>query len=109
MGTMSYNNLSVQFDDRVLAHLHVVIIQKFRSRQSFAMSWVDGTSSGSGRTVIWLTPDLPIVFKFLGNRTPAIDRRWLDLLTASAESSTGLIVTDERGVLVKSTGTNLRG
>ena len=107
MGTMSYDGLSVQFDDRVLAHLHIVILQKFRAKQSFVMSWVDGVGAGSGRTVIWLTPGLPIVFKFAGGRLPAIDRAWLAALGASADSSTGLIVLNEHGELAKSTGTNM--
>jgi hypothetical protein len=104
---MSYDGLSVQFEDRLLAHLHILILQKFRSKQSFVMSWVDGLGAGSGRTVIWLTPDLPIVFKFAGSRLPAIDRNWLAVLSESAESSNGLIVTNERGELAKSTGISL--
>lgn len=106
MGMMSYDTLSVQFDDRVLAHLHVVILRKFRARESFVMSWADGVVTGSGRTVIWLTPSLPIVFKFAGSRSPEIDQAWLDILSASADGPRGLVVADPQGNLIKSTGSN---
>ncbi len=108
MGTMTYGGMSVQFEDRLLAHLHIVILQKFRARQSMVMSWIDGTQTGDGRTVIWLTPTLPIVFRFAGSRAPAIDPAWLTALTASADSSTGLIVTDASGSLARSTANSTR-
>lgn len=47
----------------------------------------------------WLSPSIPLYFKFLGGRVPDINEEWLHTLGQSAESSTGLIVTAEDGKL----------
>jgi hypothetical protein len=100
MGNLSCDGTIVEFDDRLLAHLQVVIVQKFRAGEAFLMSWLDPLSVGDGRSSIWLTPECPVHFKFVGSRAPTIDREWLDLLTRSAGSGTGLIVMNEQGELV---------
>ena len=106
MGSITYDGTIVHFDDRVLTHLQIIIIQKFAKNESFLMSWKDGTSVGDGRGSIWLAPTIPIYFKFLGGRVPAINKEWLLELGKSAESSTGLIVTDEDGSLAASSPTD---
>lgn len=108
MGTMTYAGAVVEFDDRLLTHLHLVIMRKFRRGEAFVMSWIDGMATGDGRSSIWLTPTNPIYFKFDGSRVPAIDQSWIDLLSASAESQRGLIVLDENGSPAKSVGTTKR-
>ena len=95
MGYLSYDNHDFTIDDRTLAHLHVVIVNKLRHGQSFAMSWKDSSSSGGGRTSIWLHPMVSIRFHFDGSRTPALNRDWLALLADSADSSRGLVVESE--------------
>jgi hypothetical protein len=102
VGSLTYDGVTIQFDDRVLTHLQIVIVQKFLKNESFLMSWKDGASVGDGRGAIWLAPTIPIYFKFLGSKVPAIDREWLLLLGKSAESSTGLIVVNEKGELEES-------
>jgi len=104
MGTMTYVGVVVEFDDRVLTHLQVVIVQKFRRGESFPMSWIDSPAIGDGRSAMWLTPAEPIFFKFDGSRVPSIDQAWIDRLLRSAESPRGLVVTDVDGGLVKATG-----
>jgi hypothetical protein len=98
----------VEFDDRVLTHLQVVIVQKFRRGESFPMSWVDDPSAGDGRSAMWLTPMVPIFFKFDGSRVPTIDQAWIDLLARSAESPRGLVVTDASGGIVRATSPSRR-
>jgi hypothetical protein len=100
---MTYDSTVVEFDDRVLAHLQIVIVQKFRAGDRFLMSWLDPLSEGDGRSALWLTPNAPVHFKFLGSRVPVIDREWLDRLTHSASSGSGLIVMDEHGALLRAT------
>lgn len=104
MGVLVYGGVEIEFDDRLLAHLQIVIVRKFRSGESFLMSWLDAVSVGDGRSAIWLSPGFPVYFKFLGSRVPAIDREWLRTLGESADSSSGLVVTDERGALARATG-----
>ena len=92
MGFLSYENHEFEMDDRTLAHLHVVIVNKLRHGQSFAMSWKDGQAVGGGRTSVWVNPASNLVFHFDGSRTPVLDREWLAQLADSADSSRGLIV-----------------
>ncbi|NQX37139.1 ATP-dependent DNA ligase [Herbiconiux sp. VKM Ac-2851] len=102
MGSIIYDGTTVQFDDRLLTHLQIVIIQKFQRNESFLMSWKDSPTIGDGRAAIWLTPSIPIYFKFLGSRLPEINRDWLASLAESSDSSQGLIVVGEDGKLATS-------
>jgi hypothetical protein len=104
MGTLTYGSTVIEFEDRLLAHLQIVIVNKLRRRESFAMSWRDATEVGDGRSAIWLDPSIPIYFKFDGSRVPAINREWLERLAESAASSTGLIVAGEDGELTQRPG-----
>lgn len=91
MGKLIYDStLTVDFEDRALAHLHLVIGAKLRRGESFFFSWKDDPSNGDGRTAIWIFPTAPVVFKFYGGRAPAINRHWIDALMLSANSAQGL-------------------
>lgn len=96
MGTLTYDVVSkVDFDDRALAHLQIVIASKFRRGESFNFSWVKEPAAGSGRTTIWMHPAIPLVYDFLGSRTPAINREWLNALMETANSPAGLRLVAE--------------
>jgi hypothetical protein len=95
MGSLTYDGIVVQFEDRVLTHLQIVIVQKLRKSEPFLMSWRDADSVGDGRSSAWIHPAMPLYFKFSGSRVPAINREWLSSLMASANGSQGLIVTSE--------------
>lgn len=104
MGTLAHGNIAVDFEDRLLSHLQIVIVQRFRRNESLVMSWLDSASVGDGRSSLWMTPTLPAYFKFAGSRVPAIDEEWLRHLTESAASSSGLIITAPGGELARSLG-----
>ena len=97
MGSLIYKGSVIDFDDRLLAHLEIVIVNKLRRRESFAMSWRDAAAVGDGRSTIWLDAATPLYFKFVGSRVPRINRDWIERLADSAASSTGLIVCAEDG------------
>lgn len=98
MGYLVYDSQTrIGFDDRVLAHLEVVIVNKLRRKESFAVSWRESHDGGSGRTTIWLDVSIPLRFRYDGSRAPKLSREWVELMAESATSSTGLIVTDEDG------------
>jgi hypothetical protein len=97
MGTLKYDGSTVEFDDRTLAHIEVVAVQKLRKQESFLMSWRDPESSGSGRTGIWLHPAALLTFHYSTSEVPKMDRPWLDKLAASANSVAGMFVTDAEG------------
>ena len=96
VGTFSYDVvLSADFDDRILAHLQVVIGAKMRRGESFFFSWKDDNRIGDGRTSIWLQPTIPLSFKYFGSRTPSINRLWIEELMTSANSANGLHIVPE--------------
>lgn len=97
MGFLVYNGerLDLAIEDRTLAHLQIVIINKLRKGESFAFSWKDSAESGDGRSTIWLAPTSSLHFKFAGSRVPEINPAWLQALYATAESGKGLIIVDE--------------
>ncbi|GAB3806213.1 hypothetical protein GCM10028798_28830 [Humibacter antri] len=97
MGTMIYGPQDVEFDDRLLTHLEIVIVNKFRRRESFLMSWLEDLSVGSGRASLWMSAEVPVYFKYLGSRIPALNRDWLRQLETEANGPRGLIVLDEKG------------
>ena len=105
MGTLTYGARTVGFDDRLLIHLQVVIVQRFRRGDGFVMSWIKPVTAGSGRTSVWMTPTLPVSFDFDGSRSPSIDGAWLARLSDSAASARGLVVTNEDGSLARSNHT----
>src|SRR6478609_606908 len=92
MGTLIYDSMALEFEDRLLAHLQIVIVNKLRRGDSFLMSWRVSADAGSGRGAIWLDPSIPLYFEFAGSRLPVIDREWLARLGNTADSATGLIV-----------------
>jgi hypothetical protein len=102
MGKIVYDStFTVDFEDRVLAHLQLVIGAKLRRGEAFFFSWKDDPSNGDGRTVIWVHPHIPLTFKFYGGRQPAVNRAWVEALMLTANSPQGLQLVgepDEPGV-----------
>ncbi|QIS38471.1 DUF7882 family protein [Clavibacter capsici] len=96
MGQLIYDTAThIDIDDRPLAHLQVVIFTKLRRKESFPFSWVEDRADGSGRSSIWLAPELSLRFRFSGNRKPALNPRWVELLVATANTSAGLHLVHE--------------
>lgn len=96
MGKFIYEGShKVDFDDRVLAHLQVVIGNKLRRGESFHFSWKDDPSIGDGRTTVWVHPRATLVYKYYGGRRPALNRTWIDALSDTANSPGGLYLVPE--------------
>ena len=96
MGKLTYDHsLTIEFDDRVLAHLQIVIGMKLRRNEAFYFSWKDDQRVGDGRTTIWVHPTIPLVFKYYGSRMPAVNREWIAVLEHSANTSQGLHIVEE--------------
>jgi len=96
MGKFAYGkDVSVDFDDRVLAHLQQVITMKLRRGEPFMFSWRRDQSVGDGRTTVWLHSASPIVFTYSGSRPSRVNRKWLEALMYTANSPGGLHVVPE--------------
>jgi hypothetical protein len=97
MGTLIYGHgdLSVDFDDRTLAHLQMIIGTKLRRRESFLLSWSEDGQDSERRSSIWLDSSVPMYFRYTDTKMPELNHDWIALLMAGANSATGLVVTAE--------------
>jgi hypothetical protein len=89
MGRLYYGGTRqpILVEDRVLAHLQVVMISKLRRNEPFALNF-DTTS-------LWITPSVPLHFDYDGAREPRLNRMWIEQLALHAASASGLTLTDE--------------
>lgn len=95
MGSLQYDGVVIDFEDRLLAHIQLVIAAKIRRGESFFMAWRDSAEVGDGHSSIWIHPTQNLYFKFHGSRFPKINPEWVDALMASANSTRGLMVMTE--------------
>ncbi|WP_168914758.1 DUF7882 family protein [Microcella flavibacter] len=96
MGKLIYDgDVSVTFDDRLLAHLAIVIGAKLRRNEPFYFTWKDDVRSGDGRTTVWLHPAVALRFKYAGSVNVQLNRAWIEALTRSANSTGGLVIVPE--------------
>lgn len=95
MGILHYAQHRFEFDDRLLAHLQVVLTTKLRRNESFFLSWTTAAGLGSGRHAVWVSPSAAIHIEYHGNRPASINREWVEALTAAANTTRGLVLTDE--------------
>ena len=96
MGKFTYeNSIKVDFEDRTLAHLQIVITNKLKHGEPFHFTWKDDASIGDGRTVVWINPHSSLVFKFYGSRRPSINPAWVNALAFTANSPNGLYIVPE--------------
>jgi hypothetical protein len=97
VGSLIYGTQPVEFkfEDRVLAHLQVVISAKLRRGESFFFSWFEEPAVGSGRHAVWINAGIPLVFSFNGSRVPTLNKAWLEEMAIAAGSNQGLILLEE--------------
>jgi hypothetical protein len=104
--------LEIDLDDRVLAHLQLVMSIKLRRREGFFFSWQKPAGSGEGHSAVWIDASIPLHFIYLGSRMPSINREWLEALRISSNSGAGLQVLAEDAPLgsiaVTDSGTHFR-
>ncbi|ARJ03872.1 ATP-dependent DNA ligase [Cnuibacter physcomitrellae] len=91
------SHIAVEFDDRVLAHIQVVIGAKLRRGESMLFSWRDSPDAGDGRTTVWIHPLSDVVFKYYGHRKPAVNPEWVDAMMLEANKPGGLQLIEEPG------------
>ena len=95
MGRFIYDTTanSVDIDDRTLAHLRIVIMNKLRRGEPFMFDVEVG--DGSGRRSFWIHPSVPLQFHFFGSRQPRINRLWIEDLMLAASGPSGLSIVPE--------------
>ena len=97
MGKFVYGmpSITVEFDDRVLAHLKVVIAAKLRRGESFMFTWDVEESDVATQASVWLHPAIPLQFEVEVVAESAMSRPWLEQLSRSSNSPSGLRVVLE--------------
>lgn len=95
MGRFIYDTManSVDIDDRTLAHLRIVVMNKLRRSEAFMFDVEVG--DGSGRRSFWIHPGVPLQFHFFGSRNPRINRAWIEELMQAASGPNGLTLVPE--------------
>lgn len=93
MGRLLYGSdgQSFDIDDRALAHLRVVFMNKLRRSEPFLFHHAEV----SGTRSMWIHPAVPIVFHFYGSRPPAMNRDWVEALMREASGPQGLTLVPE--------------
>jgi hypothetical protein len=96
MGVLVYGGQQrIEFDDRLLAHLQIVIGAKLRRHEGLFLSWREESNSGGGRVTVWVDPSQPLMFRYEDPVPPMINRQWLDALTLASNTPRGVVVTEE--------------
>lgn len=94
MGTLYYGSARtpITIDDRLLAHLKVVITSKLRRNESFLLSWDEPVDRGSGRASVFIHPMCDLIYRFDGSRHPDLDQQQLETMSAESMSGRGLVI-----------------
>lgn len=97
MGKFIYGmpSIEVDMDDRVLAHVKAVITSKLRRSESFTFTYRDDDGGDPSHSSVWLDPAIPLKFEIAGKQDPPLNRDWLEVLSRSANSVSGLTVVPE--------------
>ena len=95
MGSLRYSQHDFAFDDRVLAHLQVVISSKMHRGEAFFLTWTVNGPAGKQRRCIWLSPTIPLAFSFDSTHMRPLNRQWIVELTHLAHSTSGLAISPE--------------
>lgn len=96
MGYLVYGaGAEYEIEDRLLAHLKIAITAKLRLQESFLLTWKVPLEHGSGRIELWMSPAIPLQFRFAEPQPPELNRVWLEALTLSSHSARGMSVMSE--------------
>lgn len=85
------NSRAIEVDDRALAHLQVVIIDKLRRGEHFAVSLSDGTRLA----MMWVGPSTPLQFIYHSSRGERLNRAWIEALATEGGFSGVLALSPE--------------
>lgn len=95
MGTLMYDSkVTANIDDRILAHLQIVMLAKLRRGEPFAFTWNEN-ANGLGRTTVWIHNAISLSFQYYGGRAAQINSRWIQALVRSSNSVGGLEIVPE--------------
>ena len=92
MGRLIYRDkASFDIDDRLLAHLRIVIMNKLRRNEGFMLQVP--VTEGVRQASLWVHASNARVLQFYGGRAPAIDRELVDQMMHDASGPDGLTLS----------------
>lgn len=99
MGTFTYGpaSIDVTLDDRLLAHLRIVIVAKLRRAECFLFTWTDDSGPVPVEESLWMHPAVAMRFRIEKPATMTMNKDWLAVLAHAANSGSGLTARPEPG------------
>jgi hypothetical protein len=96
VGTLFYgaSRTPIRIDDRILAHLKLVVTSKLRRNEPFLISWHDSADVGGGRSSIWVHPTCDLHYKFDGGSTATIDQDLIEAMSVAANAARGIEIDE---------------
>ena len=92
MGRLIYRDrASFDIDDRILAHLRLVVVNKLRRNEGFMLQLP--VNEGVRQASLWIHASNALVMQFYGGREPVIDRELVDQMMHDASGADGLTLT----------------
>jgi hypothetical protein len=97
MGRLVYGatQRTIVMDDRLLAHIEVVVLSRLRRNNAFALRWAEVDGERPGRRTIWIHQDTDLCFEYDTAEQDELDRDLLDQLAKAADSNTGMNLRTE--------------
>jgi hypothetical protein len=108
VGRLIYGATVYQLDDRLLAHLQMIVAAKLRRHENFFVSW-RSPSSSKGRQSVWIDNGMHLAFEYDDTELPTVNRDWVETMATSAATAFGLQLTDELGELLNAPPVGHRG
>ncbi|MFJ6653836.1 ATP-dependent DNA ligase [Microbacterium sp. NPDC091313] len=89
MGRLFYRSDAIfDIDDRVLAHVRIVVMNKLRRNEGFMLQAPH--SDGVRHVSMWVHASNALSMQFYGGRPPAIDKDLVERMMAEASGPDGL-------------------
>lgn len=92
MGRLHYGIRSFEMEDRLLAHLQLIIGVKLRRGENFFMSW---KADAGGRQAVWIDNGVPISCEYSHGHDVKLNLAWAERLADAAGKGGGLIIMAE--------------
>jgi hypothetical protein len=91
MGRLAYGAIprTIAIDDRLLAHIEVVVLSRLRRNNAFALRWTEA-GERLGRRTIWIHQATDLTFEYDQAEQGELDRELLDQLAKAADSNAGI-------------------
>jgi hypothetical protein len=91
VGKLSYNGQPFTIEDRTLAHVRVVVMNKLRRGEGFMLQVP--SEHAAGKHSLWIGPAMPLSFQFYGGRSPGLDHGLVEEMMSEANGADGLDIS----------------